>query len=82
MRPWAPSREVIWGSQISGAKVSAEKARQRAAEAVREAVREQRPATSARRIISAARSRAFGGAGLRTLFPLYPGQWGDARPDR
>jgi hypothetical protein len=33
------SREVIWGSQIAGAKIRAESARQRAAEATREADR-------------------------------------------
>lgn len=39
MLPWVKSREIIWDSQIRGAKMNAESARQRAAEAVREADR-------------------------------------------
>jgi hypothetical protein len=42
------SREVIWGSQIRGAKMSAENARQRATEAVREADRAEAHAWSVR----------------------------------
>jgi hypothetical protein len=42
------SREVIWGSQIRGAKMSAEHARQRALEAVREAHRADAHAWSVR----------------------------------
>ena len=42
------SREIIWGSQIRGAKMSAEKARQRATEAAREADRAEAYAWSVR----------------------------------
>jgi len=42
------SREVIWGSQIRGAKMSGEKARQRATEAAREADRAEAHAWSVR----------------------------------
>jgi len=42
------SREVIWGSRIRGAKMSAESARQRATEAVREADRAEAHAWSVR----------------------------------
>jgi hypothetical protein len=42
------SREVIWGSQIRGAKMSAEHARQRALEAAREADRAEAHAWSVR----------------------------------
>jgi hypothetical protein len=42
------SREVIWGSQIRGAKLSAESARQRAIEAAREADRAEAYAWSIR----------------------------------
>jgi hypothetical protein len=41
-------REVIWGSQIRGAKMSAESARQRAIEAIREADRAEACAWSVR----------------------------------
>jgi hypothetical protein len=42
------SREVIWGSQIRGAKMSAEHSRQRALEAAREADRAEAHAWSVR----------------------------------
>ena len=42
------SREVIWGGRIGATKISAEQARKRAIEAVREADRAEAPAWSLR----------------------------------